>query len=149
MPDVNTGLIDFLLHPPLGAMGMHLDYYGPYSGNVELTTWSSTAGPIYTAHSVSNTFGVIVQLNGSIPAGWGFQLGWTDTLALYSEDVYEEQLLQLVVQHQLVTGTWVTTESLSIHTFPKLVMWDIALPGRIGLYVAPGLAFDLFYLLVN
>ena len=149
MPDINTGLIDFFLHPPIGAMGMHLDNYGPYSGNVQLTSWSSTPGPVYTPLPVSNTFGAVIQLNGAIPAGYGYTLGWYDTLALYSEDRYDERLVQVVVQHQLLSGSWLSTQVMDVHSFPTFILWDVALPGRIGLYVAPGLSFDLFYLLVG
>lgn len=145
-----TGVIDQFLHPPVGVLTNYLDGYGPYSGNQTLTQWSSTAGPVFTPQDVRITFGCFVQLNGTIPAGYGTVLGWNDSSGLYSEDVYENRLLQFVVQHQLLTtGAWVTTQIEDIHSFPHAILWNVALPGRIGLLVAPGLAFDLHYLVVG
>lgn len=148
MPDVSSGVIDFFLHPPLGVLTQRLDYFGPYSGNVTRTQYSSTPGPIFTPIGVNLTFGVIVQLNGAIPAGWGYTSGWEDPLGLLDENMYDERLCQLVVQHQLIGGAWITTQLLEVRSFPRLIMWEVAFPGRIGLLVAPGLAFDLFYLTV-
>lgn len=149
MPSVDVGIIQPLLHPPLGFLTTHLDGHGPYSGNVELSVWSSTVGPIYTDLNVSDTFGVYVTINGSIPAGWGFITGWVSDDAQYDEAIYEERLAQIVVQHQLLSGLWVSTQIVELRSFPHAVLWDTALPGRIGLLVAPGLAVDLFYLLVG
>lgn len=147
--NVQVPIGDQFLHPPIGILAPHLDYRGPYSGNETLTVWSSTAGPIYTDIAVSNSFGVVVQLNGSIPAGYGLTLGWNDPSGLYTADEYEVRLVQLVVQHQFLSGAWTTTQVENIRSFPFTVLWAVALPGRVGLLVAPGLSFDLFYLQVN
>lgn len=149
MPSVDVGVVQQFLHPPLGLLRPHLDYRGSYSGNQTLTIWSDVPGPTFASLPVSNTFGALIQLDGAIPAGWGWTSGWTDPLGQYTEDAYEPRLAQVVVQHQLVGGIWVTTQVEEIVSFPRVVLWDVALPGRIGLLVAPGLAFDLFYLLVN
>jgi hypothetical protein len=147
--DVNVPLGDQFLHPPIGILRPHLDYFGPYSGNETLTEWSSTPGPVFTHVAVSNTFGVLVQLNGIIPAGYGLTLGWNSSDGLYTADEYEIRLCQLVVQHQFLSGAWTTTQVVDVRSFPTTVLWSVALPGRIGILAAPGLAFDLFYLQVN
>lgn len=149
MPDINVGIVEQFIHPPLVLLRPHLDYFGPYSGNVELGEWAYTPGPTFSVRNVSDTFGVMIQLNGSIPAGWGYTNGWVSDDAQYDESTYDPRLAQLVVQHQLLGGAWVTTQMLEVVEFPRAVLWDVALPGRLGLLVAPGLAFDLFYLLVN
>lgn len=144
MPDV--GIIQLYLHPPIGLLQPHLDYYGPFTGNVTRTQWSRTAGPIYTPVDVSATYGVELQLNGGIPAGYGTTIGWVSPDGQYEESDYDQRLVQLVVQHQFPGGAWVTTQRVDIHVFPRVVLWDVSLPGRLGLLVAPGLAFDLFFL---
>jgi hypothetical protein len=149
MPTIPQGIIDTILHPPIGVLQPFLDYFGPYSGVQTLTQWSSTAGPIYTPLPVGDTYGAIVQLNGPIPIGWGFTNGWFSPDGQYDEAIYENRLLQFVVQHQFLGGTWVTTQMVEIVSIPTVVLWSEAIPGRIGLLAAPGLSFDLFYLLVG
>lgn len=149
MPDVNTGVIDLFLHPPLGVLNTHLDYYGPYSNEQTLTRWSSTPGPVFTNVAVSESYGVLARLNGSIPPGLGAIDGWTSPDGQDDEAMYEVRLLQIAVQHQLLSGAWVTSQLVNVTTLKRLILWDTALPGRIGLLAAPGIAFDLFYLLVN
>jgi hypothetical protein len=146
MPDVPVGIIDTILHPPIGVLIPRLDYHGPYEGNVTVTEFSTTPGPIFTDIDVRASYGVVVQLNGAIPAGFGFTNGWVSDDTLYDEAIYDVRLLQLVVQHQFSGGAWVSTQVENIYSFPKVILWTEALPGRVGLLVAPGLAFDLLFL---
>jgi len=141
-----SGLIDFYLHPPIGLLEPQLDFFGPYSGQNTRTEWSSTAGPIFTPVPVSATYGVQLQLNGAIPSGWGLTNGWVSDDGQYDESIYQPPLAQLVVQHRFPNGAWITTQVQWIETFPTVVLWAVSLPGRLGLYVAPRLTFDLFYL---
>ena len=149
MPSVDVGVVSQFLHPPIGLLGVHLDYNGPYTGLQTLTQWGSTPGPTIIQQSVSNTFGVQVNIDGAIPSGWGFTYGWVSSDGLYDESTYDQRICQLVVQHQFVSGSWISTQIAEIHSFPTVVMWQTAIPGRIGLLVAPGLAVDLSFLLVN
>lgn len=149
MPSIDVDIAKQFLHPPIGLLVPHLDYHGPYSGNVTVTTWSTTPGPIYTNLAVSESFGVLWQVNGSIPVGRGFVNGWASPDGLYEETVYTEPLAQLVVQHQFLSGAWVTTQSAWIRSFPGAMLWQEALPGRVGLLVSPGIELDLFFLLIN
>lgn len=149
MPNIQVPIGTQFLHPPIGLLVPHLDYRGPYSDNATLTTWSITAGPVYTDSPVANTFGVLVQLAGAIPVERGFITGWVSPDAQYDEAEYDIPLTQLVVQHQFLSGAWTTTQREWIRSWPFTLLWDVALPGRIGLLVSPGLAVDLFYLLVN
>lgn len=144
-PGPPSGLIDFFLHPPIGALSFALDEAGPYTGRRTLTTWSQGPGPIFTSRPVSQSFGVQLQLNGPIPTSWGFTNGWVSDDGQYDESRYTPPLAQLVAQHQLLTGQWVTTNFEIIESFPHTVFWDVAFPGRIGLLIAPHLSFDLFY----
>lgn len=144
--DVATGLIDFYLHPPIGRMEPRLDYLGPYEGNVTLLTWSSTPGPIYTTMPVSATYGVQLQLAGVMPIAWGYDLGWVSDDGQYDEATYDPPLGQLVVQHQFPSGSWLTTQREVVASYPTVVLWQESLPGRLGLRTAPGISFDLFYL---
>lgn len=144
--DLATGLIDFYLHPPIGRLEPRLDYYGPYQGNVTLLKWAPFPGPLFGELDVSATYGVQLQLAGAIPAAWGYDLGWVSDDGQYDEAIYDPPLAQLVIQHQFPTGSWLTTQREVIASFPTVVMWQESLPGRLGLRTAPGISFDLFYL---
>jgi len=144
MASVTQGIIDFALAPPIGVMNTHLDGNGPYaSGNHTNTTWLNSG----VLSTVANTFGMLVNFNGSIPPKLGLTVGYSDG-GLVVEDVYESRLLQVVIQHQLLSGVWVPTQVEEIFSLPFVMRWVEALPGRVGLYIAPGIAVDLFYLLV-
>lgn len=146
---VTSGLIDFINAPPLGLLAAHLDFFGPYSGNVTVSQWSRTPGPIFETIDVSNSFGVLWQLNGPIPTHWSFTTGWVSDDGQNDESTYRPRLAQLNVQHQLLSGGWVTTQRVEVNSFPGFMRWDEALPGRLGLLVAPHIALDLFFLLIN
>jgi len=141
-----TGIIDLATHPPIGLLNPFLDYFGPYTGNHTLTQYSETPGPVFTIRNVDYSYGVLVQLNGAIPPEWGYQLGWVSDDGQYDESAYSPPLGQLVVQHQFPGGIYVTTQREWIVTFPFVLMWQVALPARIGLRTAPGVSLDLMYL---
>lgn len=126
-------------------MNVHLDTAGPYtSGSHTLTTWLPAGGPLA---NVSDTYGVMAQFNGAIPPKLGLQPGYSDG-ALIDADVFESRIAQLVVQHQTLSGAWLITQLVDLFILPFTVRWQEALPGRIGLFVSPFVAVDLFYLRV-
>lgn len=145
-PGPPTGLIDFFVHPPIGALSMALDENGPYTGLHTLTQWAQGPGPVFTMRPVSQSFGVMVQLSGTIPVTWGFTNGWVSDDGQYDESEYMPPLGQLVAQHRLLSGQWVTTNKLTISSFPVTTLWNEAFPGRVGLLTAPRIALELFYL---
>lgn len=145
MPTISQGMIDFALSPPIGVMNVHLDIAGPYgAGSHTLPTWTSAGGIV---SPVGTTYGVVVQLNGAIPPKLGLTPGYTDGASIVA-DVFENRVAQLVVMHQLLAGTWVITQIQDLFVVPLTVRWTEAIPGRIGLFVSPFLAIDLFYLQV-
>jgi len=144
MPSITTGIIDFALSPPIGLMNTHLDAAGPYGpGNHTNTTWLDGV----TLRNVNDTFGVQLQFNGVIPSKLGLTIGYDDGVNVVMDE-FDMRLVQLVVQHQLLSGVWVVTQLEDVHAMPLVIRWAEALPGRVGLYVAPGIHVDLFYLLV-
>jgi len=144
MPSVTQGIIDFALSPPLGVLNAHLDGNGPYGpGSHTLTTWDNSG----STSNVADTFGVLIQFNGSIPPFLGLTIGYDDGASVVMDE-YETRLLQVVAQHQLLSGAWVVSQIEDLFALPFLVRWAEALPGRVGLYVSPGINVDLFYLLV-
>ena len=144
MPTVTQTLIDFALAPPLGVLNAHLDGNGPYgAGSHTLTTWDNAG----STSNVADTFGVLCQFNGAIPPFLGLTIGYDDGASIVMDE-YNQRLLQLVAQHQLISGAWVVSQVADLFALPFLVRWQEALPGRVGLYVAPDLSVDLFYLLV-
>ena len=148
VPNPPTGIIDAFIRPPIGLLTPSLDENGPYSGNRTLTTWSQGPGPVFTSRPVSQSYGVILQLSGAIPIGWGFVDGWRSDDGQYDESRYDPPLAQLVAQHRFTNGVYITTNNEVVAGFPFQVLWNVAFPGRIGLRVAPHLAFDLFYLIL-
>lgn len=144
-PGPPTGVIDFFTRPPLGVMSLALDENGPYTGNRTLTQWSQGPGPVFTQRPVSQSYGVQVQLAGSIPTKWGFTDGWRSDDGQYDESDYFPPLGQLIAQHRLASGQWVTTNKELVSSFPVTTFWNVAFPGRVGLRTAPGISFDLFY----
>lgn len=142
---VSAGIIDTALHPPLGLLTNLLDGNGPYSGDNLLTTWLDGA----TTRNVSDTFGCLVIINGAIPAKLGLDLGCAMGGATpFTGDEYEERLAQVVVQHQLTLGLggWVTTQVVDTSFLATLILWQEALPGRLGIRTLPGISMDLQFL---
>lgn len=144
MPTISRGIIDFALAPPLGVLNAHLDGNGPYgAGNHSLTQWLNSG----SLSNVSDTYGVVVQFNGAIPPHLGLTFGFDDGGTIQM-DLFEHRLVQLVALHQLLSGTWVPSQVEELNALPFLIRWSEALPGKVGLYVAPNISVDLYYLLV-
>jgi hypothetical protein len=138
-----SGIIDFFEHPPVGMLlQLDVDAAGPYAGVHTLPTYEHPAG---TTHLVGATYGCMVQLNGTIPAQLGLELGWYDPTGLYTEDRYTLRLCQFVVQHQTTSGLWISTQVVDVFNFPWPIFWTDALPGRVGLRTLPGISVDLLY----
>lgn len=141
-----AGIIDLATHPPFGWLTNVLDTNGPYGpGSHSLTTWNDSG----TTRGVQDSMGVIAIINGSIPAGLGFTFGWDGSPGpLFDGHRYQSRMIQIVVQHQLLLGLggYVNTQIEEQFRIAELHLWDIALPGRLGLYVAPSLHFDLQFL---
>lgn len=137
------GLADFLYHPPLGVLRPFVDTNGPFGGNATITDVNVSGA----TRPVRQTYGVIVQVASPIPEGWGFRRGWIAPDGNSEESEFIPALGQLVVQHQLLGGAWVTTQVEWVTGFPRLFLWQTALPGRIGVLTAPNITFDLLYLL--
>lgn len=146
LPPPPTGIIDHFLHPPIGLLNPWLDGYGPYSDIVTIVNFSTTVGPIYTPHPVKDAFGVIVQGHGSFPSHIGQNQGWVSDDGQYDSTTYVPPLGEVIVQHQFLSGSWCTTQTVIVSSLPQMIMWDVALPGRIGLAIIPGVSFDLFFL---
>jgi len=146
MVGLPTGVIDSVLHPPLGALTNKLDGNGPYAAGLHtLTTWLDGG----TTRAIGDTFGCIAIANGAIPPEWGLEIGWNDPVTAFGGTYYEGRLLQIVVQHQLLLGLggWVDTQIEDIYRLAQVVLWQEAIPGRLGLLVAPGWSFDLQFLM--
>ena len=139
---VSIGIIDTITHLPLGALQPRLDGNGPYgAGNHALTTWDDSG----TTRNVSDTFGVVVQISGSIAPELGRFLGFDDG-GIVVLDVYRQPITQLAALHQLFGGAWVASQVEYVLYAPQLFRWVESLPGKIGLYVGPTWSVDLYYL---
>ena len=143
---VSIPIIDTVLHPPFGALENHFDLNSPYGpGSHTLTTWQDGASPV----PVSLTYGVMAIVNGSLPPELGFVYGWDGSPGpIFDGDIYEHRMLQIVTQHQFLFGFggWVNTQIINQFQPAAVWRWEESLPGRLGLYVSPGLSFDLQFL---
>lgn len=139
-------IIDSFVRPGFDKLATYRDYLGPYTGNNTLTQWSETAGPIFTRWSVSSSFGVVVNPEGPIPTGWGFREGWSDDATAHVCVQWTPPFGRLYVQTQLANGFYLTTSIVTLDVFPCMVTWVDAPAARLGLWVAPNISLELFYL---
>jgi len=137
-----VSVIQALTALPIGVLTPALDGNGPYGpGNHALTSWLDGA----TSRNVSDTYGVVIQVNGAIAPKLGLTVGFDDggTVVL---DEFDMRIVQLAVLHQANTGVWVATQVVDCFYVPILTRWAEDLPGKIGLYVSPTWSVDLYYL---
>jgi hypothetical protein len=146
-----TGIIDAVTTPPLSLLQQVLDTNGPYGAGIHTLTQFHTDGAFLLpagTYDVGGTYGLIARLHGAIPLPWGYEIGWNDG-ASQDESFWDNRLAQVVVQRQLpITSAWVTTSKFDLHEFQRLELWPLFIGGgsRIGLYVAPDIEIDLFYM---
>lgn len=153
MPTI-TDVIDAIATPPLASLQQVLDTTGPYSAGSHTLTQFTTNGAFLLpagTYGVSGTYGVLVNVNGSIPTAAGRQLGWVDGAIFASGEVYYDRIAQVVLLHQLpITSAWVITEQHDCFGLSQLFLWPALLgsPAQLGLYVAPNWHVDLYYMCV-
>lgn len=137
-----VSVIQGLTAIPIGLLTPALDGNGPYAtGNHVLSTWLDGAA----TRNVSDTFGVIIQVNGAIAPKLGVTPGFSDGTDV-DLDTFDIRLTQLAALHQLLGGAWVATQVHDVFYAPFMTRWAEDLPGRIGLYVSPTWSVDLYYL---
>jgi len=142
----NVGIIDTAIHPPLGILAAHIDTNGPYpAGSHTLDVWNNSG----SVRGINESFGCIAVLDGVIPPELGQTIGWDGGGGPIFDGVsYALRMLQIVMQHQLLSGQFVNTQVDDQFTTAEVHLWREAIPGRMGLYVAPMLSFNLFFLTV-
>lgn len=145
-----TGIVDIVTTPPLAALQQVRDTNGPYGAGVHTLTNFHTDGAFLLpagTYDIGGTYGLLSRISGAIPIEWGTADGWTD-FASQDEAYFFNRIAQVVVQRQLpITGAWVTTEKFDMHYLQQMVLWPLFVGGgtRVGLYVAPDIAVDVFY----
>jgi hypothetical protein len=151
--DVPTGVANILVTPPLSTLAPILDENGPYgTGDHTITDFLTTvAHGLLPAGTwpIGGTYGVIVEVNGAIPATWGYDLGYDSGGAVGTEGWrYHNRFAQVVVMHQILGGAFITIQQHDVHSIQDwLPTVFIPLGGdRMGLHVSPGVAVDLFFM---
>lgn len=153
MPAV-TDVIDAIATPPLATLQQVLDTGAPYGpGSHTLDTFHTDGAFLLPAgtYGVSGTYGVLVNVHGTIPPAAGLRKGWVDGAIFASGEVYFDLIAQVVLLHQLpLTGAWVPTELHDCNALSQLFLWPALLgsPAKIGLYVGPNWNVDLYYMCV-
>jgi len=147
-------IIDAISAPPLAALQQVLDTAGPYGpGDHTLTQFTTNGAFLLPAgtYSISGTYGVLVTVNGSIPAHAGFTIGWNDVTIFPSGDIYEDRIAQVVLMHTLpITGAKIITQLEDINLISQSVFYPLLVgtPATLGLHVSPNWHVDLYYLCV-
>lgn len=149
-----TTIIDTVFSAPLGLLNPVLDTGGPYgAGSHERDTFITNGAFLLPAgtYQVHGTYGVIIVVNGAIPPTWGYAEGFRSGGALSDEGVrYDNKFCQVVPLHQALSGAFIPVSYTDVHYIPFLVEWPFRLAGgdRLGLWVSPGIAIDLYYLCI-
>jgi hypothetical protein len=153
MPTI-TDVIDAVATPPLASLQQVLDTGGPYGpGSHYLQNFTTNGAFLLPAgtYGISGTYGVLTSINGAIPPQLGFSFGFNDATLVSSGDEYHQRFVQVCLLHQLpITGAFIITETHDVNLVQQLFLWPslIGSAARLGLYVAPGIHIDLFYLCV-
>jgi len=153
---VTTGIIDALATPPIAALQQVLDTNGPYgAGSHTISTFHTNGAFLLPAgnYPISGTYGVLLVVNGAIPAGISRFPGWVGPGGTTTEDAshYATRICQLIVQHQLpITGAQVTTDERDMFELSMLALWQglVDAPNRVGLFVAPNFSVDAYFMCV-
>ncbi len=141
MPSV-VGIIDQISSLPIGVLQPVLNADGPFAaGNHIISTWHDGA----TLRNVSDSFGVILQVNGAIAPQLGRTIGFDDG-GVVNLDEFELRIVQAAAVHQMFGGSWVATQVADVSYLPYLMRWAEAVPGKLGLYIAPTWHIDTYFL---
>ena len=127
-----TGVIQQFLHPPLGLLRREAIPGGPFTG---LRTHTRTRGPVGV-----DAFGFrynVVQF----PSGYG-----VDELA--GQNTFDRTVIWLTIQHRLLDGEDINSGALQLRAASEQVLFNEALPQRVIVEAAPGIAYDAWWLLV-
>src|SRR6266478_3169438 len=130
MPSIPQGIIDSIATPAIATLQQVLDTNGPFGpGSHTFTTFHTTGGFLLPPgdYSILGVYGVLCVVNGAIPAGAGYRIGWRGPGGTVTEDEsnYQQRIAQLVVQHTLpTTGAHVTTTAEDMYTLSKLMLWQ-------------------------
>lgn len=130
-----TGIIDLYFHPALGVLNAQLSPLAPFEGDETLTQPDLTPGRV--------CYGVVVEVT-DIPIELGRVIGWTSSDGVPYGYEWPEGLVQVVVQHQLLSGDYVTTQQEWVNGEVGLVLFDVSLPARVGFHGTPGVVFNVY-----
>ncbi len=149
-----VSIIDAITSPPFVTLQQVLDTNGPYGpGDHTLTDFVTNGAFLLPAgtYTISDTYGVIVQVNGVIPPDAGFKIGWNDVSILASGDTYEDPIAQVVLLHTLpITGAKVIYAIETIRLISQTIYTPLLVGTALtlGLHVEPNWHVDLYYLCV-
>lgn len=131
MPDIPSGIIDFVLNPPLGSLKRGAAFAlgpGPVDGSLPVPT------PLGTT-----AYGAEVSIF-TIPAPWGKKLG--------NPNVYNPAFMQLALEVTLSDGNTVTVEEEFVSIDGHLKRWAGGFPTNLLYHVEPGVTVIVRWLVV-
>lgn len=131
MPDIASGVIDFVLNPPLGSLKygtIHTVGPGPVDGSIAVP-----------ASLGSTVYGVKVTFI-TVPTKWGVILG--------NPNQTVPSPLQLALEVELQDGNFVATAIEWMQYDGQLKLWAGGLPTNLLYHVEPGITVTLTDLVV-
>jgi hypothetical protein len=133
MPGVDTGVISFFLHPPLGLMTLEHIPSAPFTGPTTVAL-NRPRGPQNT-----DAFGILWSVTAEA-LGVGLIPG------LQTE--YEERVLEIIVSHQLLDGSFIISQRVVSNLDSGFVLFNEALPYDLNVKIGPPFQVDFSWVLV-
>ena len=127
-----VSIIEQFLHPPISLCALEALPGNPYSG---LNGLQRIRGPVNV-----DAFG-IRWLITAFPAGYGVSVG-------AAVNFFDRTILELGIQHRMLDGTIVVTQQEETRLVTGYSMFDAAFPYVVDVQLAPGVAANLWWILV-
>lgn len=136
---VDIGIIETLLHPPIGSLEEVFDTRSPWVAG------SHSIGVTHTGTPVSDTYGCILTASLK-PLNWGYQVGYADLGEGLDARRFVPWWAQLVFVHRLLSGAPVFSQLVYVDQQIAILLPTNANPSLVGLYIQPGFEADLYWL---
>lgn len=133
MPDVTVPIIQTILHPPLGVMGLEHLPTAPFTGGSYAI--DRPRGPLRV-----DAYGLFWSVSAAA-------LGTGNIPGLVTE--WEDRVVEIGVIHQMLDGTFVYSQRLATNLDAGFVLWEEALPYGIDLVVGPPFLVDFYWCVIG
>lgn len=133
MPGIDTGVINFFLHPPLGVMTLEHIPTAPFTGPVQVAL-NRPRGPVHT-----DAFGIVWSVTAEA-AG----VGRVDGI----QTEFDERVVEIVVSHILLDGTPIVSQRVVSWLDSGFMLFSEALPYDLNVRIGPPFQVDFWWVLI-